>query len=140
MEIGATLAMKEISPGRPTEPMLIAIATSPPTMMAPGESSTPNTLAQKNTTPRLATGLVMRNTATAIGSTRFTTRSGVPIASRERSTISGRDASEERLDIATASTGAVAFMNRAGFALPQMKANRKAIGTMAAVTPETSTM
>ena len=36
IEIGATLATKEISPGRPTDPMLIAIATKPPTTICVG--------------------------------------------------------------------------------------------------------
>ncbi len=65
-------------------------------------SSTPKTCAEKNTTARLVTGLVIRKMATAIGRVTLATRSGTSMASRMRSTIKGSVASEEREEKATA--------------------------------------
>ena len=67
----------------------------------------------------MATGLVMRNTATARGRTRPAEVWGTPSQSRARSIITGRLASDDWVETATTWAGATARANRARDIRPQ---------------------
>ncbi|MNR39851.1 hypothetical protein D3C85_1580890 [compost metagenome] len=74
-------------------------------------------------TPRLATGLVMRNTATASGRTRPAVARLTPSMSTERSTMTGRLASDDWVEKATTWAGAAARANRPRLTRPKMTAS-----------------
>ncbi len=74
-------------------------------------------------TPRLATGLVMRNTATASGRTRPAVARLTPNSSTARSTMTGRLASDDWVEKATTCAGAAARANRPSDTRPKMTAS-----------------
>src|SRR5690606_28749446 len=73
---GRLVAMKLTCPGRPTEPMLISTASPAPVASWAGVSSMPKAQAMKQAVAMYWIGLVIRNSETAIGSTRDDTSRG----------------------------------------------------------------
>ena len=73
-------------------------------------------------TARLATVEVMRNTATASGRTSPAVAGETPSLSIERSTITGRQASEDWVEMATTWAGAMARANRPRLTRPNATA------------------
>ena len=74
-------------------------------------------------TPRLATGLVTRNTATASGSTSPAVARRTPSMSTARSTMTGRLASDDWVEKATTWAGAAARANRLRLTRPKTTAS-----------------
>jgi hypothetical protein len=109
IEIGATLAMKEISPGRADRPDADRDGDEAADQNLVGREVDAEHGRAKEHDAKVCNRAGHAEHRNRQRQTMLATRSGTPRASRDRSTISGSEASEERLEIATASTGAVAL-------------------------------